>query len=398
MEWKLNRQMSVKKRIFWSNTLMILVTIAISALIVLGAVKLYWEREEQVLMQTLGPMMAGTAAERLVKDLTVHNTLFIVMAAAALTLCVITLVLVSGYFSGSLSREIMKPLNLLEDGAARVKNHDYRIPIVYQGDTEFEQVCGSFNSMQQHLSKEQDRNAKYEKARQEMIAGISHDLRSPLTAIRGSVKAILDGVAKEPEQQKKFLETAERRSEEMDHLLQELFYFSKLETGGIPVSIREIDLTQYVRCYFNALKEEADYQNIVFEMNFPEQSLPPVKADPEALQRILDNVVNNSRKYAKSEPLIFYAETRTGRNGKEQLILQDNGAGVPEEKIGKIFDEFYRADEARSHREGSGLGLYIVKYLMEAMGGRVSADCLSHHDSFHGLAVILEFQEKEAAE
>ncbi|MGN1388577.1 MAG: hypothetical protein ACI4WR_02910, partial [Bulleidia sp.] len=111
MEWKLNRQMSVKKRIFWSNTLMILATIAISALIVYGAVKLYWEREERMLMQTLGTMMAGDAAEQLVKDLTVHNTLFIVMAAAALILCVITLILVSGYFSGRLSREIMKPLN-----------------------------------------------------------------------------------------------------------------------------------------------------------------------------------------------------------------------------------------------------------------------------------------------
>ncbi|MGN1389811.1 MAG: ATP-binding protein, partial [Bulleidia sp.] len=289
------------------------------------------------------------------------------------------------------------PLNLLEDGASRVKNHNYQMPIVYQGDTEFEQVCSSFNSMQQHLSEEQERNAKYEKARQEMIAGISHDLRSPLTAIRGSVKAILDGVVKEPEQ-KKFLETAERRSEEMDHLLQELFYFSKLETGGVPVSMHEIDLTDYVRSYFNALKEQPGYQNIVFELNLPENSLPAVKADPEALQRILDNVVNNSRKYAKSDPLSFYVETKSGRNGKEQLILQDNGVGVPEDKIGKIFDEFYRADEARSHREGSGLGLYIVKYLMEAMGGSVSADCLSHHDSFHGLAVILEFSEKEEAE
>ncbi|MGI6117270.1 MAG: sensor histidine kinase [Bilifractor sp.] len=388
------RQSSVKNRIFYSNALMILVTIAICAVIGAVGVKIYWDREEAVLQEMLGSRVAGAEAEKLIENLTVHNDRFILMAALVALFSVITLILVSRFFTRILTKKIMQPLELLEQGAGRIRNGDYSTPVLYEGDTEFEQVCAAFNGMQRHLKEEKEKNARYEKARQEMIAGISHDLRSPLTAIRGSVKGLLDGVVSEPEQQKKFLRAAYRRSGEMDALLSELFYFSKLETGGIPVQVQKLDLSEYLSNYCRSKKELPDYSEVEFVCEIPGQGMKPVQADPEALQRILDNILSNSRKYAGVSPLRFFVSLQQ-ENGYQKIILQDNGRGVPKAKLDRIFDEFYRVDESRSRKEGSGLGLYIVKYLCEEMGCRVSADLDSHHEGFAGLSVSILLKEGE---
>ena len=110
----------------------------------------------------------------------------------------------------------MEPLDALSAGAKRIKNNDLGQNIIYVGEQEFEEVCETFNEMQQHILQEQEKNRKYEKARTDMIAGISHDLRTPLTAIRGTIKGLMDGVAATPELQNKFLQATYRRSGDMD--------------------------------------------------------------------------------------------------------------------------------------------------------------------------------------
>jgi signal transduction histidine kinase len=390
------KKSSVKKRIFYANTFMILATIAICVVIGIVCVRIYWEREETILKDMLGSHITGAESEAMIESLTVHNTLFIMMAVLFAVLSVITLILVSRIFTRMLTKKIMQPLELLEQGAGRIQAGDYLTPIAYEGDTEFEQVCTAFNGMQQHLKEEKEKNTRYEKARQEMIAGISHDLRSPLTAIRGAVKALLDGVVSEPAQQKKFLQAAYRRSGEMDTLLSELFYFSKLETGGIAVQRQPLDLSQYLQNYCQAKKELPEYAETEFVCDFPAQG-KQVSADPEALQRILDNILSNSIKYAEAAPLRFFVSLQR-EDGYQRIVLQDNGCGVPKEKLDRIFDEFYRVDESRGRKEGSGLGLYIVKYLCEEMGGRVQADMESHHEGFTGLAISLFLKEGESTD
>lgn len=381
-----NEKQTVQNRIFYTNTAMIFVIITICAWIGAACVKIYWERVEQILHAQVGKHFTNET-EQWIEQLTLHNGFFNGILLVFTILSIGTLVLVCRYFTMRLRKKIMEPLELLEAGAQRIRQNDYSTPIVYHGDAEFESLCETFNHMQKHLLDEKEKNAKYEKARQEMIAGISHDLRSPLTAIRGSVKGILDGVVADPDQQTRFLQTAYRRSGEMDQLLNELFYFSKLETGGIPVQIQSLDLVDYMQNYFHAKQEEMP--DIHFICDLPAHPVE-VMADPEALQRILDNVLGNSRKYANVPSLSFYVGIQD-----HTLILQDNGVGVPEKTVDRIFDEFYRADPSRSQKEGSGLGLYIVKHLMDAMQGSVSADGKSHHANFHGLAIVLKWKEGE---
>jgi len=171
----------------------------------------------------------------------------------------------------------------------------------------------------------------------------------------------------------------------MDMLLNQLLYLSRMETGNMGISMQNIDIGAFLGNYvkgkrevINSLQEEiiADTKGITAK----------VSIDSEQFQRILDNLVENSRKYGETTPLkmkIILEKTPKGLS----VCFRDNGVGVPEEKLPHIFEEFYRGDESRNKKEGNGLGLYIVKYLMEAMGGSVRAE------NADGLAVYLELRE-----
>ena len=377
---------TVKRRIFLSNTLMVLATLLIFLFINMVIVKAYWE----FLEQEFETSMEGTAdpeeLEEIIEGFTVRRNGFILLFAADGILCTAVLVTVSQLFTKNLVRHIMEPLNALADGAERIRNNDLTQDVEYTGDLEFEAVCRTFNDMRNSILAEQEKNRKYEKARTDMIAGISHDLRTPLTAARGTIKGLLDGVTSTPEHQKKFLETAYRRTGDMSVLLNHLFDLSKLETGNMPLHLQTVDLNDFIRKYV-AGKQEAPEEDAEFSADL-KGSAAYVSVDPEQLQRIFDNLLENSRKYSGAEPLkIRIALNR--EDGDFCICFSDNGAGVPEEKLPYIFDEFYRGDESRNKKEGNGLGLYIVKYLTEAMGGSVRAE------NAGGLAVFMKLKKGE---
>ena len=370
------KKQSVKKRIFVSNTLMVLVSLLIFFVINLFIIKGYSETVETEIKASAAQVMDKVALERFVLDWTVERGDFLLFLALDGALCVLVLVLTGQVFTKNLSRHIMEPLDALQEGARRVQENNMTEEILYQGDAEFETVCRSFNEMQRHILAEQEKNRKYEKARTEMVAGISHDLRTPLTAIRGSLKGILDGVAASPEQQERFLQAAYRRTGEMETLLNQLFYFSKLETGNMPLSLRRIEIAAFLEGYVQAKQGEEirlDTQGIRAE----------VLADAEQLLRVLDNLLENSRKYSEKTPLeisITLSRTETSIG----ICFQDNGVGVAAEQLPHIFEEFYRADASRNKKEGNGLGLYIVKSLITQMNGTVSAE------NADGLAICIE--------
>ena len=341
---------TVKKSIFLSNAIMILVTLAALALVNVAAVKIQWEFIERDWQTSMETLTDGADVEQLLKDWTVHQRSFYVLATADIALCAALMLGISLYFTGRLERQLLRA---------------------------------------------QEKNAAYEKARTEMIAGISHDLRTPLTAVRGTIKALLDGVVTEEDKRKQFLQTAYRRTEDMSTLLNQLFYLSKLETGGQPLALDTVDLKiclqEYTEKKQELLRQEGTEPptQIRFTVQGGRERYP-AKADPEALQRILDNLLENSRKYAgnsfaeKENKMLCIEISLREKKGSWEICFQDNGRGVSEEQLAHIFEEFYRADASRNQKPGNGLGLYIVKSLTEAMGGSVSAA------SAEGLAVTIE--------
>jgi len=283
------------------------------------------------------------------------------------------ILLLSQLFTRKMVWRILRPLNALSDGAKRIENGDLSKPVVYTGKDEFASVCTAFNHMQEHLLKEREKTAAYERARMDLITGISHDLRTPLTSVKGYIKGLSDGVANTPEKREQYLSVAYKKACDMDVLLEKLFYFSNLETGNLPLSLNREDLGDFARRFAESIQDEFDYKNI--KVTVDTTSVPhPVKIDAGQMRRVLLNLTENAVKYAKAHSLVLHISVWCER-GMEHLLFADNGKGVSEEHLPILFERFWRGDEARSAKsgEGSGLGLYIVKYIVEAHGGFVTA-------------------------
>ena len=293
----------------------------------------------------------------------------LIIGAAAIVL-IVSLSLVSTHFQ---VRHIMRPVNALADAARRVEAGDYTKPVGYDGKDEFTAVCAAFEQMQRHLLEEREKNAAYERARTELVAGISHDLRTPLTSVQGYLKGLRDGVANTEEKRARYLDIAYRKAHDMDRLLQRLFDFSRLETGSLPLSPVRTDLGEFAREYaWSAAGELAEKGGRFVLRGAPAPH--PVRMDREQMKRVLDNLTENALRYAGAEELVLTLTVWRGQD-MEKLRFADNGRGVPEEQLPHLFEQFWRGDQSRGKTsgEGSGLGLYIVKYIVEAQGGAVAA-------------------------
>ena len=272
-------------------------------------------------------------------------------------------------FTRRILRVIMQPLDQLHDGVERIQQGNYEEPLTYKGDKEFEELTDGFNQMQTSLMEAQEQNRLYEQNRTQMVADISHDLRTPLTSIKGYAKGILDGVANTDEKRTNYLNIIYQKSLVMEKLLEKLFVFSQLETDKLPFDTVTTDLRQVFEDYVAEKSTELADEAVTFDLQLPEPLIAAI--DPVQFRRILDNLVDNARKYAAVSPLVL---TISGQTKGEQLIwtFADNGQGVAEEKLAQLFDEFYRVDEARQQIDGHGLGLAIIKNIVSRLGGSVS--------------------------
>lgn len=399
--------MSLKKRMFRSNMVILICAFAalvMAAVLVLG---MFEDSLEKQLPDT-----------HWIKHSIISTMPTLAIAGMLISLLTIgALLILSVWFTNRMNRKIMDPLDELVKAAQRIQEGNLTEEIRYQGEAEFEKVCRTFNAMQKTILKDQEQRRQNEKARTDMVTGISHDLRTPLTSIQGYIKGILDGIAATPEKQKAYLETAYESTREMNVLLQKLFDFSRMESGQMPFRMVQTDLSEFTVSYIaqkettydsgevlltvdcNAdEKEIQDNRGIDKEENTVRQKpgedigshyrqMPEISIDVEQVRRIFDNLLENSIKYAGTKPVQIYV---TVREETESVVLEwkDNGTGVPEEKLDKIFDRFYRCDESR-RQKGSGVGLYVVKYIMERHHGTV------HAFNDHGLKMQLYFPKEQ---
>lgn len=285
---------------------------------------------------------------------------------------ILVIFFISRFFTQKLVNQIMIPIQKLMDGAGNIEKGNLDEPVIYEGEDEFERVCKAFNKMQGSLKVGMKKNEAYEKARTDMVSGISHDLRTPLTSVKGYIKGVQDGVANTPEKQKKYLDIAYKKACEMDVLLQKLFYFSKLETGNMPLYPFRVNFVKFIEDFIKYNAEYHKEKNLEISL-VVQGANHDVNIDKEQMSRVIANIIDNSIKYRTQEKIMVTMEI-TGNNVDELLTITDNGGGVPEEKISHLFEQFYRTDDARNNKNnGSGLGLYIVKYIIEQHGGNISA-------------------------
>lgn len=281
---------------------------------------------------------------------------------------IVLVVLFNFFFTHRILSAIMSPLEKLQHSVYRIKKGDYDTPIIYKGDKEFEDLIEGFNQMQSSLLQAKEKNHLYEQNRTQMIANISHDLRTPLTSIKGYTKGILDGVANTSEKQTRYLTIIYQKTRIMEALLEKLFAFSQLDTDTILFHTVRVDLAEFLVEYIQEKSIELVEENTRFSLNISEPLF--VEIDPIQFRRILDNLVDNSRKYSHVTPLLL---SISGHIEDNEVVwtFTDNGQGVTKDKLHLLFEEFYREDETRQQVEGHGLGLAIVKNIVNRLGGHI---------------------------
>lgn len=295
------------------------------------------------------------------------------MIVKAFVLAIIILVAVSGTAFFGLYQSIVQPLEKLKRAAVNIKEGNLDFNVITDTEDEIGEVCTAFEEMRIKLKAQIDLSMQYEKDNKELISNISHDLKTPITAIKGYVEGIRDGVADTPEKMDKYIRTIYNKATDMDKLIDELFLYSKLDSNSMNYSFAKLDLKEYFEDCVDEISLDLESKGIAFMYRnyVPEGTM--IIADPEQLKRVINNIVGNSVKYMGTEP------GRIGIFIKDepefiQIEIQDNGKGIAKNELPHIFERCYRTDASRnSSKGGSGLGLSIAKKIIEEHGGKIWA-------------------------
>lgn len=302
-----------------------------------------------------------------------------------LVCAVIAIFISSVFISTKTSHSITKPLDLLRKGSQEIKNGNLDYKIYYRGKgDEFEHVCSDFDDMRLRLKRSVQMQMDAERQRKQLYAGISHDLRTPLTAIKGYVEGLRDGVASTPEMREKYLRTIYQKACDMDNLVDRLLLFTRLDSGKFPFKFEDVSFQKYLKGFLTQRRE--DYRALGLELEFVDQLCGDeiVRMDIQEFNRVLSNILDNSVKY-KSDASGVSRVTACTEGERLILSLHDNGRGVDQADLDDIFTDFFRTDRARKNTgSGSGLGLAICRHIVTAHGGRI------HAESENGLKIIIE--------
>lgn len=294
-------------------------------------------------------------------------------AAVLILLIAVAVILFMGfYLSRLLSRQILTPLAELRAVSAEIRRGNLDCAIGLTGNDEIGETCRDFDIMRQELKSARERQQKYEQNRRELIAGISHDLSTPLTLLKGYASGILNGVASTAEKRLRYTELIYQNSCTLEKLVDSLFLFSKLDLGGIAFQHELVDLIRYFEDF--STETSSLYAERGLYLSFTADcTAAPVYIDRIQFQRVVENLLENCLKYKETE----YTSMEilgTVHGQSAELSFRDHGCGVPEEALNKLFDSFYRTDRARTDvKKGSGLGLAITKQIITAMGGTIRA-------------------------
>lgn len=212
---------------------------------------------------------------------------------------------------------------------------------------------------------------RLERVRSDLVANVSHELRTPLTAIRGYVETLLYAPPKEAAERQQFLEIIDRHSERLTRLTEDLLTLSDLESGKAQMTLQPTDAAQLVQRVLEIFWERA-HKKAIRLLHVVEPGLPLIAADPDRLQQLLINLIDNAVKYTPTGGQVTVAAAKQTESLSLELSVSDTGPGIPEKDLPRLTERFYRVDKARSRElGGTGLGLAIVKHIVQAHRGEL---------------------------
>ena len=285
-------------------------------------------------------------------------------------------------------RSIAVPMVKLKKATQNIKEGNLDFVLEVEGKDEFSQLCQDFEEMRKRLKESTEEKILMDKENKELISNISHDLKTPITAVKGYVEGIMDGVADTPEKMDRYVRTIYNKTNEMDHLINELTFYSKIDTNRIPYTFSKLNVEDYFSDCAEELGLEMETRGIeLVYANYVEKDVQVI-ADGEQIRRVIHNIVSNAIKYMEKPKGIIQLRVKDVGDFI-QVEIEDNGKGIAAKDLPYIFDRFYRTDVSRnSSKGGSGIGLSIVKKIMEDHGGKVWAT------SRLGIGTIMYFVRK----
>ncbi len=283
-----------------------------------------------------------------------------------------TLVLFIILFSWAISRSVLVPLNELNKATESIAKGDLDFSIKYRRNNELGRFCQAFDTMRDKLKVSIEEQKASERQRKEMIGAITHDLRTPISSIMGYVEALQDGMAKDEQQFRHYLEVIQDKTNRLDSLIDDLFQFSQMDLGNFKMNFEVVnsrsifeDMLQSI-----ALDWKDSHLEIIADLPFPSVK---VKVDIKRIAQVMDNIIQNASRYVGSNGIIKVTVVKE----KDEIIVSiaDNGIGINDNDLPHIFELFYRGEKSRSRDYGgTGLGLAICKNILEGHGGRIWAE------------------------
>ena len=297
--------------------------------------------------------------KNLMSDVIVSIIMILVLTACMLTVWIYT--------------SLINPIKKLQVATQNIKDGNLDFTIDVESKDEIGELCKNFEEMRQRLKDNAEEKLASETENKALISNIAHDLKTPITAVKGYAEGLIDGVADTPEKREKYIRTIYNKANEMDTLLNELTLYSKIDTNRIPYNFAKLNVSAYFSDCIEEIGLDLESKNIELAyFNYADEDVQII-ADPEQLKRVVNNIVGNSVKYLDKQ------RGRINIRIKDvgdfiQVEIEDNGRGIAARDLPYIFDRFFRADASRnSATGGSGIGLSIVKKIIEDHGGKIWA-------------------------
>lgn len=285
----------------------------------------------------------------------------------------VILILTSALITAWVNQDIYKPIKELSVAMRKIAEGDFDYRLTGKQEGEVGRLYDNYEQMRLQLKENAEEKLQNEKKSKELVSNISHDLKTPITSIKGYVEGIMDGVADTPEKMDKYIKTIYNKANDMDKLINELTTYSGIDSNKIPYHFHVLNIADYFQDCVEEVGLDLEQKDI--QLNYT--NLAPadtcIVADPEQLKKVINNIISNSVKYMGHDKGII--DIRILDEGESVKIeIEDNGKGIASKDIGNIFERFYRTDSSRNSLQGgSGIGLSIVKKIIEDHGGYVWA-------------------------
>lgn len=273
-----------------------------------------------------------------------------------------------------ITRSVVKPLDLLRNSAEHIKEGNLQFSLDLHSKDEIGQLNETFENMRKRLHESIQLRLQDEENRKELISNISHDLRTPITNIKGYIEGIRDGVADTPEKMDKYVNIIYTKTIDLDKLVDELFLYSKLDLKQVPFMYEHVDIIGFIDDCIDEQRYVLEEKGIRLEWKERTGQSVQVVADLEKLKRTVLNIIGNAQNFMDKQHKTICVSTHLSPEWVT-VEIRDNGMGIDPEAIPHIFERFYRAEPSRnSATGGSGLGLAIASQIIEGHGGAIWAE------------------------